>query len=85
MDSGGPMMKLNELKTKLESENFPNDTFSLDGSTPKFNDGAYILSRGGDLWTILLIDKGNRIEKFSASSEEAACLEFYRLMKRDIK
>jgi hypothetical protein len=78
-------MKLNELKAKLEFENFPNDTFSLDGSTPKYNDGAYVLSREGAVWTIQLIDRGKRIEKFSSFSEEAACLEFYRLMKRDIK
>lgn len=78
-------MKIIELKAKLEYENFPNDAFSLDGSTPKYNDGAYVLSREGEFWVIHLIDRGRRIEKFSASSEEAACLEFYRLMKRDIK
>jgi hypothetical protein len=84
VDQGGPIMKLNELRAKLEAENFPNDTFNLDGNTPKNNDGVYVLSKVEDIWIILLIDRGNRIERFSSFSEEEACSEFYRLMKRDI-
>ncbi len=77
-------MKPNELSARLESENFPSDAFSLDGSMPKYKDGAYVLSKVDDVWIILLIDRGYRVERFSSLSEEEACSEFYRLMKRDI-
>ncbi len=54
MDQIGSNMKLHELRAKIPFENFPSDAFSIDGSTPKYNDGTFVLSRENGVRTITM-------------------------------
>jgi hypothetical protein len=77
-------MTLVELGKKLLESHFPDHSYSLDGSTPKYADGAFILNLSDGLWIIEYIERGVRREKARYQDEAAACDEFYRLMKRSM-
>ncbi|MCB5282010.1 hypothetical protein QK292_05315 [Arthrobacter sp. AL08] len=72
-------MNRSELKTVLESEGYKTNAYELEGGTP---DDTYCLEDRGHEWAVYYSERGCRFEEQIFFTENDACKDFLRLMRR---
>jgi hypothetical protein len=70
-----------QLESRLRSEGFRADCYTLDGSTPPYE--GYMLTEVHGIWLVQYFERGSTRELERFQSEEAACDAFYARLSKD--
>lgn len=73
-------MSVEELRDLLRRKPVPEDAFVLNGAAV---DQAYILDSDGRQWSVYYSERGLRIDERRFDSEDDACAEMLRRLRRD--
>ena len=70
------------LRTRLEEEGFPEDSYSLDGDISR---DAYCLYQSANTWSTFFLERGLRQNEKFFKTESEACLHLLSTMMRHRK